>query len=45
MSPNAAPTRVVQIECNLDDMTGEALGGMLDLLLEAGALDAWFVPI
>ncbi len=45
MSNQAAPTRVVQIECNLDDMTGEALGGMLDLLLEAGALDAWFAPI
>ena len=45
MSLNTAPTRVTQIECNLDDMTGEALGSMLDLLLEAGALDAWFVPI
>jgi len=45
MSTNSTPTRIVEITCNLDDMTGEALGSMIDLLLEAGALDAWFVPI
>lgn len=37
--------RVVQLECNLDDMTGEELGFVLEQLLEAGALDAWFTPI
>ncbi len=37
--------RVVQLECNLDDMTGEELGFVLERLLEAGALDAWFAPI
>jgi len=37
--------RVVQLECNLDDMTGEELGFVLERLLEAGALDAWFTPI
>lgn len=36
---------VVLLECNLDDMTGEDLGGVLDCLLDAGALDAWFTPI
>jgi len=45
MSTNSTPTRIVEITCNIDDMTGEALGSMIDLLLEAGALDAWFVPI
>ncbi|MGC9359573.1 MAG: nickel insertion protein [Anaerolineae bacterium] len=45
MNADATPTRVAELACNLDDMTGEALGGMIDLLLEAGALDAWFVPI
>lgn len=37
--------QVVLLECNLDDMTGEELGYTLDLFLERGALDAWFVPI
>jgi len=46
-SPNAPwqADRVVLLECNIDDMTGEALGYALDRLLEAGALDAWFTPI
>ncbi|OGO06139.1 MAG: hypothetical protein A2Y73_05280 [Chloroflexi bacterium RBG_13_56_8] len=33
------------LECNLDDMTGEALGYALEQVLAAGALDAWFTPI
>jgi uncharacterized protein (DUF111 family) len=36
---------VVLLECNLDDMTGEALGYALEQLLAQGALDAWFTPI
>jgi len=36
---------VCEISCNLDDMTGEALGFVLELLLEQGALDAFTVPI
>jgi uncharacterized protein (DUF111 family) len=40
-----APSRVILLECNIDDMTGEALGYALERLLEAGALDAWFTPI
>jgi len=37
--------QVVLLQCNIDDMTGEALGYALDLLLSHGALDAWFTPI
>jgi pyridinium-3,5-bisthiocarboxylic acid mononucleotide nickel chelatase len=41
----ATPTQVALLECNIDDMTGEALGYALERLLEAGALEAWFTPI
>jgi len=36
---------VLLLECNLDDMTGEALGFAIEEILAAGALDAWFTPI
>ena len=36
---------VCVIECNLDDMTGEAAGYALERLLNGGALDAFFTPI
>ena len=35
----------VLLECNLDDITGEALGYAMECLLSAGALDVWFTPI
>ncbi len=35
----------VILATNLDDVTGETLGHTLDRLLEAGADDAWLVPI
>lgn len=35
----------VVLECNLDDMTGETAGYVLDKLLAAGASDAWITPI
>jgi len=38
-------THVWQVECNLDDTTGEELGWCLAGLREAGALDAWSVPV
>lgn len=36
---------VTKLETNLDDCTGEALGRVIDLLLQAGARDAWATPI
>ncbi len=33
------------LEANVDDMTGELSGHAISKLLEAGALDAWAVPI
>lgn len=33
------------LETNLDDMPAEWLGPLLERLLAAGALDAWFTPI
>jgi hypothetical protein len=35
----------VVLECNLDDMTGETAGYVLEKLLAAGASDAWITPI
>jgi pyridinium-3,5-bisthiocarboxylic acid mononucleotide nickel chelatase len=35
----------VLLEANIDDMTGELAGHVVARLLEAGALDAWIVPI
>jgi hypothetical protein len=36
---------VLLLECNIDDMTAEALAFALERALAAGALDAWFTPI
>ena len=37
--------RIVEICCNLDDMTPEAIGYVIDMLLEEGALDVFTTPI
>ena len=37
--------QVLALRCNLDDMTGEAIGFAVERLLEAGALDVWTQPI
>lgn len=51
--PQDAPTgvgdfqhdEVVVIESNIDDMSGEALGWLIERLLAAGALDVSFAPL
>jgi uncharacterized protein (TIGR00299 family) protein len=37
--------QVVVIESNIDNMTGEALGWLMDRLLNAGALDVSYIPL
>lgn len=37
--------QLVVLEANVDDVTGETIGWVIDALLEAGALDAWATPI
>lgn len=41
----AALESVVVLETNLDDETGQVIGFLIERALEAGALDAWAVPI
>lgn len=36
---------VVEIACNLDDMTGENIGFAMEILMENGALDVYTTPI
>lgn len=36
--------RVVQLETNVDDVTGEVLGNLIELLMNAGALDVSLMP-
>ncbi|WP_461208770.1 nickel pincer cofactor biosynthesis protein LarC2 [Desulfocurvus sp. DL9XJH121] len=38
-------TRARLLACNIDDMTAEALGDAMDLLMEQGAMDVHFTPI
>ena len=42
-SPRTDRARLLQ--CNIDDMTGEMLGHVLELLMEQGAMDVHFTPI
>ena len=40
-----AAEEVVELKCNIDDMTAEALGYAQEALLSAGALDVYTTPI
>ena len=37
--------KIVVLECQLDDSTGEALGYVMEKILEQGALDVYFTPV
>ena len=37
--------RILELSCNLDDMTGEAIGFAMEILLDAGALDVFTTAI
>ena len=41
----AEQEEIMELSCNLDDMTGEAVGFAMERLLEAGALDAFTTAI
>ena len=45
MNDNMTNDKIVLLETNIDDCSGEVLGYTLDKLFEAGAKDAWFSPI
>ncbi len=36
---------VTVIECNIDNMSGELIGGMMEMLFMAGALDVSYIPM
>lgn len=40
-----AGDRIIELNCNVDDMTGEAVGFAMDALFTAGALEVYTVPI
>ncbi len=42
--PEPAET-LYELRCNVDDMTGEAMGFALETLMAQGALDAWVTPV
>ena len=44
-SSGAAPTRVAVIEAEIDDMTPQLFGAVMDTLLAAGALDVFYTPV
>lgn len=45
MTPVAEQAELTELSTNLDDVTGEVLTHAVAALMDAGALDAWVVPI
>jgi hypothetical protein len=45
VATDATSEQVRELRCNLDDATGELVAYALERLREAGALDAWAVPL
>lgn len=44
-SVGVATQQCTVLQCNIDDMTAESLGYVMDKLFEEGAMDAYFTPI
>ena len=44
-TPAAPSGRVVQIECEIDDMNPQLFGPLMDRLLAGGALDVFYAPV
>lgn len=44
-SKKKSSDRVIEIETNIDDMTAEQLGSVMDRLFADGALDVFFTPV
>jgi len=42
---DGAAEDVLELDCNLDDVTPEVIGYVQELLLERGALDVWLTPL
>ena len=43
--PTRPAEQVVELVVNVDDVTGEQAGVVIERLMGAGALDAWATPI
>lgn len=43
--PSTTQVSATMLQCNIDDMTAEMLGVVLDQLMEEGAMDVHFTPI
>lgn len=43
--PYSCDDTILSISCNIDDMTGEALGLATEIFMAAGALDVFTIPI
>ena len=42
---NSEAEKIIELSCNLDDMTGEAIGFATEKLLSEGALDVFTIPV
>jgi len=45
VNTDEANDTIVELSCNLDDMTGEAIGFAAEILRENGALDVFTIPV